>query len=221
MAGGHSGAHGGGHGHGGGSGLQHDLLARMGYETRDVETRSILSWLAVLFVFLVMATGGTLLLYRVFVPAELVAQTRGQGQRPSRVPLQPQVQMDPKRDMRQFRQAEEAALVGGVTTREGLTTVPVDVAIDRLAESGISGISGTALPTPPAGAPGSGQFETTSSAARRQQTVGLPVTGATATGAAQRAYEVESLQNIPSSGEAAPAANTNNQQFRMMYGGER
>jgi hypothetical protein len=216
MAGGHESGH--GHGHGGAA-IEHDLLERMGYETRDVDTATILRWLGVLFALIIVTIVATLGLYNFFVPADLIAQTRGHS-RPSRAPAQPQVQVLPRRDMKAYRQAEEVAAAGGVTTKDGRQTIPVDAAIDRLAAQGISGVRGTQLPAPGRSYPGSGIYEEGPAAGSEPHVPATPPGPAAGGGGAPAATAAPDLRNVPSAGAAAPAANTENQQFRMMYGGE-
>jgi hypothetical protein len=60
--------------------------------------------------------------------------------------------------MMQFRRAEDRVLNGYTYSRQGEVALPVDAAIDQLANAGISGVRGTATPGLPNAYPGSGQF---------------------------------------------------------------
>lgn len=193
------------HGHGGGHGapaaVDRDLLRSMGYEPRDVALNTLVRWLAFLFVFIGFTTAITLILYKLFVPktaelekvAPLAVKPAGR-----RLPPNPQLQASPKRDMMQFRRAEDRVLNGYTYSRAGQVALPVDSAIDQLANAGISGIRGTATPGLPTGYPGSGQYLPAPGAAAGRAPAALDDTTGDRTNAAPNASA-----NAVNQGEAA------------------
>lgn len=124
-----------------------DYLKTLGYERRDIAIPTLTKWLGGLFVFI----GGTLVLalgvYFFFVP-------RGAEEKASRpmnavtrdVPADlAKVQAHPRRDMVLFRRREEQKVggYGWVNRDKGIAHIPVERAIDEMAERGLS-----ASPTP-------------------------------------------------------------------------
>ncbi len=122
-----------------------DLLAEMKYEHRDIALQKLMGFIVVFIVGFVSAMIVSIGIYQFFIPnwAKL-----GKIPEPSpyrRLPPLPQLQVDPKRDMQQFRLAEDKQVSGeqgAVTgTRPAMT---ITAAIDKLAsEDGIAGIKGT------------------------------------------------------------------------------
>ena len=143
------------HGHGN----EPDLLSQLGYEGRDVDPFPIFQWIAGLFVFIAVTLVVTFGFYRFFVPESVVLNTKKTDA--LRVPLQPQLQVRPKVDIAQFRQAEKRLTEGyTLTARGNRVTIPVSEAIDELAASGISGVTQPAVePVKVKSYPGSGVFD--------------------------------------------------------------
>ena len=148
--------------HGGGThGAGPDLLEEMGYETRDITLSTIAKWLVGLFVFIGITTGGTILLYRWFVPPYAEMERVAPLAHVRHVPPIPQLQPDPRADMSNYREAEDAVAdeytTGG---KKGVphTNLPVNKAIDLLAAQGINGVSGSAAKPESPAYPGSGIY---------------------------------------------------------------
>ena len=138
-----------------------DLLSQMGYENRDISLNAILGWIGGLFVFIVFATAGTLLLYKFFVPPSVELERVSPLASVRRVPPYPQLQTAPKRDMMEYRQAEDAILTEVTKGREGQANLPIADAINAVATRGISGISGTGESKESLAYPGSGNYNYT------------------------------------------------------------
>jgi hypothetical protein len=137
-----------------------DLLAEMQYEHRDVAQQKLWGWIGIFFGGFIASMVITAGIYAIFIPNWYKL---GQVPAPSpyrRLPPHPQVQVEPKRDMQLFRQAETKQVLG----QEGATpgTQPkmtIEAAIDKLAgEEGIAGVKGTAVAERGTGYPGSRQF---------------------------------------------------------------
>ena len=152
-----SGGHGGGHGHAAPKDNV-DLLSQMGYENRDISLNTIVLWIFVLFCFIAVTTVGTIFLYKFFVPASAELERVAPLASVRRVPPYPQLQASPKRDMIEFRQAEDAVLGGVTKAADGHVNLPIDRAIDAIAARGIAGVSGTGEKPVSNSYPGSGDF---------------------------------------------------------------
>lgn len=120
---------------------QVDALAKLGYESRDVALPTLTRWLVYLFVFIAGSIGVTFGVYRFLVPAgaeENRSQPLTTVRRtpPARAPI---VQAHPRRDMIVFRREEAEALngYGWVNQNKGVVKIPVDRAIDLIAERGL------------------------------------------------------------------------------------
>ena len=135
-----------------------DLLSQMGYENRDISLNTIALWVFFLFVFIAFTTLGTIKIYQWMVPAGAETERVSPLANVRRVPPYPQLQTAPRRDMMEFRQAEDA-VIGGVTKgANGQLNMPIDRAIDAVATRGISGVSGTGGKPVSNAYPGSGDF---------------------------------------------------------------
>lgn len=142
----------GGHGHASGPARSEDELRRMGYEIDDVGVGTILRWVAFMFVFVLGALAVTYGIYWVFVlkgnpQAEMYAQsplTSLQRRPPADAPI---LQAAPRQDWKDFtREADEKVhTYGWINTNRGAVKIPVERAIDLLAERGIPT---PALPAP-------------------------------------------------------------------------
>ena len=155
-----SGGHGdGGHGHAAPKDNV-DLLSQMGYENRDISLNTIIFWIFVLFCFIAVTTVGTIFLYKFFVPASVELERVSPLASVRRVPPYPQLQAAPKRDMIEFRQAEDAVLGGVTKAADGHVNLPIDRAMDAIAARGIAGVTGTGTAPASNSYPGSGNFAT-------------------------------------------------------------
>lgn len=109
------------------------------HERRDVHIRGLVIFGVALFVSLVVTL---LLMAKIFhyfaatqslgPPASPFAETRV-------LPPQPQLQVAPRQDLSQMRKAQEAILssYGWVDQSSGVVRIPIDRAIDLLAERGL------------------------------------------------------------------------------------
>lgn len=118
-----------------------DQLRKLGYESRDVAMRPLLKAGIYLAIFALASAALTILIYIAFVPER--------GVKPSMQlpPNQPPLQTDVtrKRDMKEMLQEQEKVLTtyGWVDEQRGIARIPIDRAIDLIAERG--------LPTRPGG----------------------------------------------------------------------
>jgi hypothetical protein len=144
-----------------------DLLEQMGYETRDIDLRRIFFWIAMLFVLIFGAMVISIVFYIIFIPgwAKLGQPTPIPANR--RLPPHPQVQVDPKKDMRLYQLAEDRVLRAEIgDAKSAKPALSVDQAVDLMAsERGIAGVRGTAVRQRGTSYPGSGDYEGASSAA--------------------------------------------------------
>jgi len=114
-----------------------DYLRKLGYERSDVSLPTLLKWLGALVVF----AGGTALvtwvIYKVFVPEIAVEETSFA----IKVPPEPNplIQVNPKRDLREFRAEEEARLngYGWVDKKSGIVHIPVSRAMQLVLQKGL------------------------------------------------------------------------------------
>ena len=141
-----------------------DLLAQMGYETRDVAFRTLAGWIAALFAFAIGTSFVMAWTFRWFAPD--VNEVQKQHAYPlafvRRLPPNPQIQADPKRDMKIYHAGEDASITQLHWANEAKTKVniPIDRAMDEMAAKGISGISGSAKTEFSPSYPGSGDYKT-------------------------------------------------------------
>ena len=123
--------------------------ANLGYETRDIALNTLSRWLIGLFTFIAVAAFGSLGLYKVLVPTYEETERVSPLEHIRTYPPNPQLQSRPKRDMIEYRAAEEKIENGYTKGENGTVNLPVDRAIDIMVERGISGAKGN-----PATAPG-------------------------------------------------------------------
>ncbi|MES2462845.1 MAG: hypothetical protein V4671_19860 [Armatimonadota bacterium] len=128
--------------HQGPANLDPDQLARLGYETRDIALNTLSRWLVGLFIFIAVAIFGTLGLYKALVPTWSEVEKMSPIAHVRTYPPNPQLQARPRRDMIEYRGAEEKLLNSYTKGENGTVNLPVDRAIDLLAERGISGVKG-------------------------------------------------------------------------------
>jgi hypothetical protein len=129
----------------------------MGYETRDIALNTLARWLVGLFVFISVAGIGTRGLYTAIVPTYNEVEKMAPLAHVRTYPPNPQLQTRPKRDMIEYRSAEEK-LINSYTKGENNTVnLPMDRAIDLLAERGISGVKGGRAAAPGTVSPASNE----------------------------------------------------------------
>lgn len=120
--------------------LDPDQLAKMGYETRDIALNTLSRWLVGLFVFIGVATFGSLGLYNLLVPNYAETERVSPMEHVRTYPPNPQLQARPKRDMIDYRAAEGKVEKNYTRGENGTVNLPIDRAMDLLAERGISGV---------------------------------------------------------------------------------
>lgn len=161
-----------------------DLLVELGYETRDVAFKTIGLWIFGLIAFALSVAGVMLLAFRWFAPDVTAAQYQRAYPLATtrRLPQEPMLQADPRRDMAQYHAKEDRSILEWQYTDPNKKTgvnVPIDVAIEKYAsEVGISGVKGTATPPVSSAYPGSGRYE--NRPARTTESDPMPKPGATA-----------------------------------------
>jgi hypothetical protein len=126
--------------------VSREELAKMGYETRDIALNTLSRWCIGLFVFIGVATFGTLGLYKLLVPTYAEIEHASPLEYVRNYPPNPQLQARPKRDIIEYRAAEEKIEKNYTKGDNGTVNLPIDRAIDLLAERGISGVKGSKAP---------------------------------------------------------------------------
>jgi hypothetical protein len=146
------------HGDSPGTPVSPNLLAQMGYETRDVLLRPVIVALVTLFFFIFLTLGATAVIYSIFIPnwAKLGRPAAPPAAR--RLPPHPQLQAEPKHDMALFRRAEDRLLNGTEADSTGAKqTMTIDQAMDTIAtQRGIAGVTGTTVTERGNSGPGQG-----------------------------------------------------------------
>jgi hypothetical protein len=124
-----------------------NLLAQMGYETRDIILRPIMTGIASLFVFIALTLVVSVGIYQFFIPDFAKLGRPPEVSNARRLPPHPQIQAEPKRDMEIFRQAEDAVLSLEAPDADGSkAAMKIDDAISVLAtQQGIAGVKGDKL----------------------------------------------------------------------------
>ena len=147
------------HGHDTTDHVSPDILAQMGYETRDIALNTLVRWLFFLFAFIAVTVGATIGLYNWFVPNKVELERVSPLASTRRVPPHPQLQRSPKNDMIEYRQAEAAAVEEESRNANGTVNIPVSRAMEILAnERGIAGIKGSQTAPVSNSYPGSGNY---------------------------------------------------------------
>lgn len=117
-----------------------DMLAKLGYEERDVAMKTLLKWAGGMGVFIVGSLAVAFLVYKVFVPAnaDAVAANPLTNLRRTPPPNVPVLQARPREDMVDFRRAEEARVntYGRVPGTQNGVRIPMDRAIEIINETG-------------------------------------------------------------------------------------
>jgi hypothetical protein len=185
--------------------MEQNQLAKLGYETRDIALNTLSRWLAGLFVFIAIAIFGTLGLYRALVPTYAEVERMAPLKHVRTYPANPQLQARPRRDMIEYRSAEERVINGYTKGENGTVNLPVDRAIDLLAERGISGVKGNQPAAPGAITPGSDEApgDVTNPAAGSVGTTEGNA-GPNIPGSSQPKLDVQSPGTVGGSGSTSP-----------------
>ena len=121
--------------------LSRDYLQQLGYEPRDVSLPVLIKWLIILFVGMAVTAAGTWVMYQVFVAEEPNQNARSLDVNMRKIPPPPNplLQGYPLDDIHDFRD-KEAERLDGYAWRDrakGIATIPVDKALDIVAEKGL------------------------------------------------------------------------------------
>lgn len=106
----------------------------------DVATPPLFGFLAALFVGLVVVLGAVWLLIGALEPllaADDPPPWPMDAANERRLPPSPRLQVDPRRDLRALREAEETWLTSYGRTDDGAAHVPIERAIEILVEEGV------------------------------------------------------------------------------------
>lgn len=122
-----------------------DELRRMGYETRDVRVKPLVKATIWLAVFLVVAQVVGWAVQYAFINRPGESTTGRTVQASRQLPPAPRLQVEPRRELRDLQQAEQARLNSyGVDARTGVPHMPIERAMQIVAREGVN---------PPPGAP--------------------------------------------------------------------
>lgn len=121
---------------------QVDYLRKLGYEQRDVSLEALGKWLIGLGIFIGATALVTYGIFKVFVAPAIPAGKQEPGLTvplPPPPPPNPALQPSPRLDLRKWREEEDAAMnsFGWVDRRRGIVRIPVERAMDLLAEQGL------------------------------------------------------------------------------------
>lgn len=114
-------------------------IASPGYEVRDANVRGVFSFLVVLSVVLI----GTALvcwgMFRYFSAHEQETATVSPFADTRQLPLGPQLQVNPRQDLLQFREQQEQSLetYAWENRSAGIVRVPIELAMELLVEKGL------------------------------------------------------------------------------------
>ncbi len=121
--------------------LRTDYLRKLGYEPRDVALQALIKWFVGLIIFILISAGITYAIYDLFVAPEVPMDTLQPitGLRKLPPAPNPLLQARPRDDLRTFRAQEFNRLdgYGWVDQSKGVVRIPVDRAIDVLAQKGL------------------------------------------------------------------------------------
>ncbi len=116
-----------------------DQLRQLGYERSDISLPTLVKWIIFLFVFVAFCSLTAWVIYAVFVP-EIGEDYHANPQRFAKnVPVEPQLQALPKRDIKTFREEEDRILnsYGWADKNARTVHVPINRALEMVAERGL------------------------------------------------------------------------------------
>jgi hypothetical protein len=109
-----------------------NLLAELGYETRDIDISKVMVGIIALFAFVAFACGSMIVLYRWMAPPYKEYERPAFAAKRKLPPL-PQLQTRPKEEMRYYHEATDRAV----------ETSALEKAKEEMAAAGISGVTGS------------------------------------------------------------------------------
>ena len=126
-----------------------NLLADLGYETRDIDIGKTMIGIFALFVFVIVTSGATIVLYRWLEPPYKEYQRPAFAAKRKLPPL-PQIQHKPKDEMRYYHEAADKAVSASA----------IEQAKEQMAAAGISGVTAGKEREEGKSYPGSGDYAT-------------------------------------------------------------
>lgn len=118
-----------------------DYLRELGYETRDIDLRTIIIWLAGLFIGGGVIAFITLGVYWLFVEQEVKPGAGTQLVNVRKLPPEgyPRIQAHPKEEIGDFRHEEDERVYNYAwkDKQKGIVRIPVDKAIDLVLQKGL------------------------------------------------------------------------------------
>lgn len=110
-----------------------------GYEKQDVGFRFAILFIVGIIVFTVLTMFALFVIYPVLTPAGARARRETAQEVQRRLPPGPVLQANPAVDMRRFREQEQrkVSTYGWVDERRGIVRVPVERAMEMVAERGL------------------------------------------------------------------------------------
>lgn len=125
-----------------------NLLADLGYETRDIDIGKTLIGILALFVFVAASLFATFILYRAFEPP-YKEYNRPEFASKRKLPPLPQIQAHPKNEIRFYHEAVDKEMSTGAIER----------AKEEMAAAGISGVTTDTPKEEGKSYPGSGDYK--------------------------------------------------------------
>lgn len=127
--------------------------ASPGYETSDANTRGVLAFMGVLFVVLVLTAALMWFLLRHFAAVDAGQRSPSPFADVRQLPAQPQLQVEPRKDLLQYREEEKQKLesYGWENRANGTVRIPIERAINELLQKGFPVVNQpdrTAKPSP-------------------------------------------------------------------------
>lgn len=115
-----------------------DILEDLGYEKRDLSLPAVAKWTVAFFAVMVIGMAISLLITWGLAANSPDARTRPIGAI-RQLPPAPQLQANPKMDYDTYMASEKAQMTsyGWVDRKAGLARIPIDRAVDLVAERGI------------------------------------------------------------------------------------
>jgi hypothetical protein len=109
------------------------------YETRDASTRGLVMFGIGLFATLVVVAALTAWLFGYFAKSQSLGPPASPFENVRVLPPQPRLQVNPRQDLLRLRENEKAELdsYGWVDQKNGIAHIPIDRAMDLIAQRGL------------------------------------------------------------------------------------
>ncbi len=114
-------------------------ISRARHETRDASIRGLAIFGACLFVTLIVVLFAVKGMFNYFKATQSLGPPASPFENARQVPPQPRLQVNPRQDLRQFREAEDERLnsYAWVDEKAGVVRIPIGRAMDLLAQRGL------------------------------------------------------------------------------------